>query len=396
MPYRLPASLVLAALAAFALGCNDDPNPSAPYSVIDTFAGSGLQGQGQDSIPALQSALNLPQDLTVGPDGNLYIADWYNHRIRMVKQGIIYSVCGTGTAGDATAGKPKEVSLTRPAGITFAPNGALIIFAWENSKILSLDFSADWVAPICGTGVAGLGGDNGLAIDAQLNLPVSGFFDDDGRLVFMDQANQCIRRIDTGVISTFAGVPMQPGFVDSVPSAQGKFNLPTVPSALPGGRIVIDISANIYIADTNNQRIRILEPAGPVPAALSPAHEEYNIHTFAGNGTQGFSGDGGQALHASLDRPGDVALDSHGNVYIADTFNHCIRKVDTNGVITTFAGSPGSPNGLDPSQVGDGGSPMHAFLDRPTGICFDSHDNLYIADMGHSRIRVIWKDPDTH
>ena len=337
MSYRLPGLLVLAVLTAFALGCNDDPNPSAPYSVIDTFAGSGLQGQGQDSISALQSALNLPQDVTVGPDGNLYIADWYNHRIRMVKQGIIYSVCGTGTAGDATAGKPKEVSLTRPAGITFSPNGALIIFAWENSKILSLDFSADWVAPICGTGVAGFGGDNGPAIDAQLNLPVSGFFDDDGRLVFMDQANQCIRRIDVGTISTFAGVPMQPGFVDSVPSAQGKFNLPTVPSALPGGRIVIDISANIYVADTNNQRIRILEPAGPVPAALSPAHEEYNVRTFAGNGTQGFSGDGGQALQASLDRPGDVALDSHGNVYIADTFNHCIRKVDTNGVITTLS-----------------------------------------------------------
>jgi sugar lactone lactonase YvrE len=390
------ATLVFSALAGLA-GCGDDePNGAAPYSVIQTFAGNGLQGAGQDSVPAQSSALNLPQGVTVGPDGNLYIADWYNHRIRMVKQGVIYTVCGTGTPGSPTVGHPKEISLTRPTGVTFAPDGKLIIFAWENSQILSLDFNADLVQPIAGTGVAGFGGDNGPAIAALLNLPVAGFYDDDGRLVFMDQANQCIRRIETGDITTFAGVPMQPGFVDSVPSAQAKFNLPTVASSLPGGRIVIDASANIYVADTNNQRIRILEPAGPIPAVLSPAHEDYDIRTFAGNGTQGFSGDGGPALNASLDSPSDVAVDSQRNVYIADTNNHCIRKVDTHGVITTFAGTPGSPNGLSVNDVGDGASPTHAFLDRPTGICFDSHDNLYIADLGHNRIRVIWKDPDAH
>jgi len=395
MPLRNSIVIALTLCAGGLAGCSDD-EPSAPYSVIQTFAGNGLQGAGQDSVPALNSALNLPQGVTAGPDGNLYIADWYNHRIRMVKQGVIYTVCGTGTPGDPIAGPPREVPLTRPTGVTFDADGKLIIFAWENHKVLSLDFTADLVQPIAGTGVAGFAGDNGPAIGALLNLPVAGFYDDDGRLVFMDQANQCIRRIETGDITTFAGVPMQPGFVDSVPSAQAKFNLPTVASSLPGGRIVIDVSANIYVADTNNNRVRILEPEGPVPAILSPAHEGYNIRTFAGNGTQGFAGDGGPALNASLDRPSDVAVDSHGNVYIADTFNHCIRKVGTNGVITTFAGSPGSPNGLELDDVGDGASPTHAFLDRPTGICFDSHDNLYIADMGHNRIRVIWKDPDAH
>ena len=356
----------------------------------------GFQGAGQDSVPATQTALNLPQDVTIGPDGNLYIADWYNHRIRVVKQGVIYTVCGTGSPGDPTTGHPKNISLTRPAGMTFAPDGKLIIFAWENSEILSLDFTADLVQPIAGTGVAGFGGDNGPALDALLNLPVAGFFDDDGRLVFMDQANQCVRRIETATISTFAGVPMQPGFVDSVPAAQAKFNLPTLASSLPGGRIVIDASAKIYVADTNNQRIRIFEPAGPIPSVLFPAHEDYDVRTFAGNGAEGFSGDGGQASQATLDLPSDVDVDSHGNVYIADTQNHCIRKVDTHGVITTFAGTPGSPNGLEPTDVGDGASPTHAFLDRPTGICFDSQDNLYIADMGHNRIRVVWKNPDAH
>ena len=399
MSYRHRIALGLLAFASTALltACGDDePSGSAPYSIIQTYAGNGQQGPGQDSVLALNSALNLPQGVTFGPVGNLYIADWYNHRIRVVKQSLIYTVAGTGSPGTPTAGHPKDVAISRPTGVTFAPDGKMIIFAWENSQILSVDFAANQLLPIAGTGVAGFAGDGGPALDAQLNLPLNGFYDDDGRLVFMDQANQVIRRIETGEMSTFAGVPMQPGFVDSVPSAQGKFNLPTLPSTLPGGRIVIDASANIYVADTNNQRVRILEPAGPVPNALSPAHEDYDIHTFAGNGIQGFSGDGGQASNATLDSPSGVAVDSHGNVYIADTNNDCIRRVDTHGVITTFAGTPGSPNGLDLNDVGDNASPTHAFLDRPTDVCFDSHDNLYIADMGHNRIRVVWKDPDAH
>ena len=395
MSYRHFVTLSLAACISAALlgGCGDDDNTPATYTVIETIAGTGVYGIGPDSLSAVQSMLNFPRDVAFGPDGNPYIADFNNHRITMVKQGVMYVVCGNGSPGDPIAGPPRDIQLSLPSGVTFAPDGKLIIFAWGNSKILSLDFANDLVTPIAGTSTSGFGGDGGPAIAATLDHPLAGFFDDDGRLDFMDQGNFCIRRIEAGNISTFAGVPTQPGFVDSVPSAQAKFDLPT---ASPAGRIaIVEESAVIYVADTNNGRIRIMEPEGPVPSVLSPAHEEYDVRTFAGNGTQGFGGDGGPALEASFDHPSDVDIDSDGNVYVADTNNHCIRKIDRHGIVSTFAGRPGFAN-QDSINVGDGGSPRDAYLASPSGICFDAEGNLYIADTGHQRIRVIWKHPEAH
>ena len=186
---------------------------------------------------------------------------------------------------------------------------------------------------------------------------------------------------------------MQSGYVDSVPSAEARFDF-LAPS--PTGRIAIDAaSAKIYVADTNNERIRIMEPIGPVPNALSPAHEDYLVRRFAGDGNIAFFGDGGPALQASFNYPADVDVDQEGSVYVADTNNHCIRKIAPQGTISTFAGQP-TYSHQDSIEVGDGGSPRDAYLAHPTGICFDAEGNLYIADSGHHRIRVIWKHPEAH
>jgi DNA-binding beta-propeller fold protein YncE len=148
---------------------------------------------------------------------------------------------------------------------------------------------------------------------------------------------------------------------------------PVGQAAPPTSRIAMDSRGNLYLADTGNHRIRKIDPNGI-------------ITTVAGNGSADFSGDGGPATAAALRFPTDVDVDSEGNVYIADTFNSCIRKVDTQGIITTFAGK-----GDEPGFEGDGGSRLAAKLDRPYGIAFDSKGNFYIADTHNHRIRVILK-----
>ena len=159
-------SLIASALVGVLGGCSDDDTTSPPtYTVIETFAGTGIPGISADGLLAQQSMLNLPQDMVFGPNGGLYIADWNNHRITVVGDSFMYMVCGNGTPGDPVPGSPSEIQLNHPSGVVFAPDGSLIIFAWQNSKIMSLDFASDFVDRIAGTSTgSGYGGDGGEAI----------------------------------------------------------------------------------------------------------------------------------------------------------------------------------------------------------------------------------------
>ena len=205
-------------------------------------------------------------------------------------------------------------------------------------------------------------GDGGPATAANLSSPGDVVVDDRGNLYISDHGNNAIRKVSaSGIISTIAGVG-DPGFSgDGGPATEAKIS---------GGGIALDSTGNIYLADTGNQRIRRIDPAG-------------TIRTVAGNGVRGFSGDGGDALLAAFEFPVDVAVDSMGNIYVTDILNHRIRMIDAAGQISTIAGN--GERGFN----GDGGPATEAQLCFPRGLAVDSLSNIYVTSPCNGTVRRI-------
>lgn len=342
---------------------------------IFTIVGTGLAGLGGENIDPLKAELWLPQDLTFGPDGLPYLIDWNNHRIRVVENGRIKTMCGTGILGDAQPGEATATGLNHPTNIVFGPDGNMYIAAWHNSKILRVDMTTGYCQPVVAqSGARSFTGDGGPAITATLDLPSGVQFDNVGNLYIADQANRRIRIVTLdGNINTWAGTGAAAFCGDGGDKLAACFNAPMGQSAAPASRIEFDALGNLYVADTANNRVRKIDTTGMVS-------------TVAGNGIRSFSGDGGDATAASLNYPADVAISPSGEVYFADKDNHCIRKIDGNGIISTVAGV-----GANPGFSGDGGRATDAKLYEPFGITFDSAGNLYIADTKNHRIRVVYK-----
>ena len=353
--------------------------PGLPYGIMITLAGTGDPGRSAAGSGPLDTNLYFPQDMAVGPGGRTYILDWNNNRVVVIDNGIVRTLIGNGEPGNARAGPALETGVDHPTHISFDLQGRLILSAWQNSTILRYDATSGRVEPIAGRGDRGFGGDGGLALEASLNLPSSTVFDPAGRMYISDQGNLRIRMVDLdGVISTIAGTGREGFSGDGGPAHLADLYAPTGDAAQPGGRIAMDGRGNLYIADTFNNRIRMVDATG-------------RISTVAGGGSIGptagtYSGDGGPAIQASLSRPSDVAVDTEGNLYIADTGNHCIRKVDTEGVINTLAGRCG-----EPGFKGDSDHPRWGKLRSPFGVALDQEENLYIADTFNHRIRVVYK-----
>lgn len=392
--------MIYLALLLILSACGETPTgPSIPYGRIETFAGTGDAGKGPEEAPPLQALFYLPQDLTYGPDGRLYILDWNNHRVRVtnkasdktrqqnpryrgraVAKDNVTTLIGTGELGDAPAGRAREIGLNHPTHISFDPLGRLILTAWHNSMILRYDFATDYIEPICGTGERTYSGDGGPATQATINLPSATAFDPLGRMYISDQENQRIRMVDTdGTIYTVVGTG-DPGFFgDGGPADQARIYAPIGQAAPPTSRIATDEFGNLYLADTFNNRIRKVDYATGI------------ITTIAGNGnptpylTSGRE-EGAAALAVALNWPCDVAIDSEGRVFFADTFNHCVSYIDLDGALYTAAGQCGKSG-----DMGDGGHPQSALLNRPYGIELDPDDNLYIADTRNHRIRIVRK-----
>jgi sugar lactone lactonase YvrE len=337
-----------------------------PAGVITTVAGNGTAGFSGDGEPATVASLFHPTGVAVDRSGNLYIADRDNHRIRKVDPaGVITTLAGSGTAGFSGDGGPATAAeLANPTGIAvigFA-NPSIYIADFSNHRVRKVD-SAGFITTVAGNGLAGFSGDGGPATAASLADPFAVAVDVSGNLFIADRDNQRIRKVDIdGVITTVAGNGMA-GFSGDGGSA-------TAASLYFPFGVAVDDAGNLYIADRNNQRIRRVDPAGV-------------ITTVAGNGTAGFSGDGGPAFIAALSFPSGVAVDNAGNLYIADQNNQRIRRVDPAGVITTVAG-----NGSF-GFFGDGGPATAASLAFPIGMVVDGADNLYIADHLNQRIRLV-------
>lgn len=372
--------LLLAALSFSSCSSSLTGSDTGPYGRIETYAGTGEAGKGPDDAALRKANFYLPLDLTFGPDERPYILDWNNHRIRVVTRGRVSTLIGTGEVGDAPAGRAREIGLNHPTHISFDPQGRLLLSAWHNSMILRYDFASDYIQPICGTGERAYGGDDGPAKLALVNLPSSTAFDPIGRMYISDQENQRIRRVGLdGTITTVVGNG-EPGFSgDGGQAIYAQIYAPVGQAAPPTSRIAIDNHGTLYIADTFNNRIRKVDANTGI------------ITTIAGNGTfppiiYGAADEGVDALDVSLYWPCDIAIDSEGRVFFADTFNHCIRQIDLDGTITTIAGQCGQPG-----DAGDRGHPQAALLNRPYGIALDADDNLYIADTRNHRIRLVRK-----
>ena len=326
----------------------------SPDGNLTVVAGNGIPGFSGDGGPATSASLNGPQGLALDSAGNLYIADQFNQRIREVSGGTIATVAGNGTAGfSGDGGLATSAALAFSTGVAVDLAGNLYIADASNALIRKV--SGGIISTIAGNGIHGFSGDGGLAIKASLNSPTAVVVDSAGNLYILDAANYCVRKVSGGIVTTVAGNG-QPGF--GFP--QG---FPDMPKGL-----AVDSAGNIFIADAVSDRILMVSGAG--------------FTSLAGS-SEGFSGDGGPATSASLGNPSGVAVDATGNLYIADTSNGRVRKVTRDGIIQTLAG-----NGFFRS-TGDGGLAVSAPLGNPYGVAVDSSGNLYIADSLTNRIRKV-------
>jgi len=336
----------------------------ATNGVISIVAGTGLTSGGGDGGLATGAALDSPQGLAFDSAGNLYIVDSFNSNVRKVDtNGIITTVAGgQGQAGFAGDGGPATSALlTNPTGIAIDRSGNLYIADRANNRIRLVTASTGIITTIAGSSKTGFTGDGGPAAQATLTLPTGLAFDSSGNLYIADSNNWAIRKISTsGIITTVAGTG-QPG--------SGGDNGPATKAQLSGPQgIAVDASGNLYIVDSGNQRIRYVNAAG-------------TIVTIAGSGAAGFSGDGGAAISAQFSSPMGIALDASDAVYVADLDNNRIRRFTVGGAINTFAGTTRS--------IGDGGPSIQARLNAPWSIAVDSTGNLYIADRSDNRVRKV-------
>ncbi len=277
--------------------------------IINTVAGGG--GSLGDGGLATAAQLNGPWRVAFDGSGNIYIGDRFNNRVRKIDKvtGIINTIAGTGTAGSTgDGGLATAAQLNNPCGVTVDAAGNVYIADMSNHKIRKIDKVTGNISTIAGTGTAGFSGDNGAATGAQLSYPYGIVFDGTtGNLYIADANNSRIRKIDnTGVISTMAGSGASLG--DGGPATSAKLNF--------NDGVAVDAAGNVYTSDENQMRIREVTVSTGI------------INTIGGNGTQGFSGDGGPAVYATMAFPRDVAIDAAcNNVYIADYLNHRVRKI---------------------------------------------------------------------
>jgi hypothetical protein len=336
---------------------------SSTEFIIQTVAGTGDAGFSGDGGPATKAMLNDPAAVAVSACGTLYIADVRNNRIRQVDAtGIISTVAGSGRAGfSGDGGLAIQAQLSQPLGLAVDGEGNLYIADTLNNRIRKVD-AMGRISTVAGNGKAGFSGDGGPALAAMLSRPVGLTVDAEGNVYFADVFNNCVRKLDTaGQISTLAGTE-EAGF-----SGDGGL---AVEAQLARPRdVAVDGEGNLYIADGDNNRIRRVDKNGI-------------ISTVAGNGDPGFSGDGGPAVQASLNNPRSVALDGAGQILISDLGNNRIRQVDRAGMISTIVG-----NGTA-GFSGDGGPAVPASLDGPRGVCVNKTGALFIADLNNHRVRV--------
>ncbi len=382
----------------------------SPDGIITTIAGTGIAGYGGDGGPALEAFLNFPAGL-VFHNGNLYVADRNNHRIRQLdSKGIITTFAGTGTPDCCEDDGPAIKALLHfPSDVDFDSTGNLYISDRSNNRIRKVDVNGT-ITTVAGLGKAGFGGDFGLAEDALLKYPFGICLDGEGNLLIADRGNNRVRKVDRrGIITTIAGNSTHSFGGDYGPANQSSLAYPT--------DVVVDSAGIIYIADRNNNRIRKVDQLGVITTFMGFSEKEFNgdneivaettlhlpfalalygedrllvadrnhfrvrrvdlkgyrVETVAGNGKSFFRGDGGPGGGATLDAPSGIVVDSRENVLFADRLHQRVRKVAPDGIIRSVFG-----NGKQGSE-GNKGPASEAALHLPDVLAIDRGDNIYIT-----------------
>ncbi|MBI2214825.1 MAG: hypothetical protein HYU52_14355 [Acidobacteria bacterium] len=322
--------------------------------VITTIAGGTPPPSGEGGA-AINATLSAPEGIDVDDAGNLFVAELQRHLVRRVDAATtrITTLAGTGKRGYNGDGIPAiSADLFTPADVVVAPSGVFYISQNERIRRVGLDGIIETIA---GTGREGDSGDGGPATSAQIENVRGMAFDAGGALLLADAHNHRIRRVDleSGIITTIAGVGTAGFAGDGGPATAARLSNPW--------GVAVDSAGNVFFADRGNSRVRRIDVVNG------------RISTVAGNGTAGYSGDGGPATLASLKCPADVAVDSEGTLYIADACVGRVRRV-VNGTISTYAGS-GSLSG----SSGDAGPALSAAVGAPEALALDADGNLYIA-----------------
>lgn len=302
-----------------------------PPGRLTVIAGTGEGGYSGDGGPAVKAQLFAPHDLAFDVEGNLLIADTFNHRLRRVdRQGMITTVAGNGVAGYAGDDGPAlNASLNNPQGLAIDRNGNILIADTYNYVVRRIDRHSV-ITTFAGSKQPGFSGDGGPANQAQLSLPMAVAVAADGSVYISDAGNSRIRRVDLeGKIQTLIGYGPGEGLYgagftgDGGPAEKAKIFSAT--------DLKFDAAGNLYISDSGNNRLRIVRQGV--------------ISTVAGSGNVGFEGDGGRALDAALNTPQKIAVAGDGSIFVADRTNDRIRKVDRRGYIRTILGG-NRPRGI--------------------------------------------------
>ncbi len=364
----------------------------SPSGRVEAVAGAGVAGFNGDG-PALETELNAPAGLAAGPDGSVYIADSGNRLLRRLRNGRIETVAGaeegglrltqpTGVAVDAAGtvyvADEKAVYAVKQAGevelVVRAPAGGRfrdvavsggLVYVGGGRRVWTVP-GPGALAPAAGNGEFGNYADGVAATSATLDAPIGIAFDAFGDLLIADEGRRRIRRVQAdGRILTIAGNGEAGHGGDGGPAIEAGLGDPV--------SVAADGLGGFWIADYRGHRVRRVLPDG-------------TILTAAGDGTPGYGGDGGPAAQAQLNFPRAVAADARGNLFIADSGNHCVRRVAPDGTIDTFAG-----NGV-PGYGGDLGLARLAYMDSPAGLAVDGKGGLYIADPGAHTVRYVRPD----
>jgi PKD repeat protein len=341
---------------------------SVKAQLITTVAGNGTAGYGGNGGQATAAELKDPCGGVIDALGNMYFVDSGNNLVRKIStSGIISTIAGTGTAGyTGDGGQATAATLNEPIDIALDLIGNIYISDDQNNAIRKVNTNGI-ISTMVGTGTAGYNGDGIQATAAEINSPNGISIDVHGNLYIADGSNQRVRMVNTaGIITTIAGNGYGGWGGDGGQATATELNNPCA---------IVSMSGNLYIADAQNNRIRMINSSGI-------------ITTIAGSGPTGvgsgsYSGDGGQATAATLWAPTELTFDAGGNMYICDVINERIRKVSTSGIITTIVGNGGG------GYNGDGILATAASLSYPEGIFFDASGVLYIADQANNRIRKV-------